>query len=139
MDRWAKDEDKKIERVGTIQEVKQNQICVKFRDSGFHENYNNEDYRITFHFSRKSLKKQHHATELSKKRLLSLTLFPVEIKEIVKQFPVELDVETGELRSGSSNIPWFNPHLNIVQKQAVKNILHGVARPMPYVIFGPPG
>lgn len=122
-------------RRGWIHDIKQNAILLKF-DESFHENYQNEDYQITFHFSRRSLRKQHHAIELAKQRL-SMILFPDAVQSIDKQLDVTLI--DGQLQSANGVVPWFNQTLNDIQKMAIVNILQGVARPLPYIIFGPPG
>lgn len=116
--------------------MKQNELLINF-DEGFRDSYENEDYEITFHFSRNSLIKQHEGIELAAKAL-PLVLFPSDdIRDYDPQIDVVLNAE--KLQCGTRTLPWFNESLNAIQRQAVTNILRGVARPMPYVIFGPPG
>lgn len=122
---------------GFIHLVKHDRVLLKF-NKGFHDTYNSEDYDIVFQFSRNPLRKQHHAIDVVSKSV-PFVLFPNKITLNGKQVDVGLNKENGELQFKGSIVPWFNPSLNIIQKQAVTNILQGVARPLPYVIFGPPG
>lgn len=87
------------------------------------------------------MRKQHHAIDLVLKKLPGV-LFPNRILTNDIQLDVSLNLENEQLKFNdcdSDVIPWYNSQLNVVQKQAVTNILQGVARPLPYVIFGPPG
>ena len=79
----------------------------------------------------------HHAIDKVSSNLGADLLFPTQ----VRVQPVQLDCSLvdGKLVHNNKTIQWFNPDINEIQKIAVKNILQGEARPIPYVIFGPPG
>lgn len=121
---------------GIIHKVLKDRILVKFTKN-FHEKYNGEDYKIEFYFSRMSIRKQHHAIEKVHRSMGSEYLFPLQIK--LKPPQLDVKIKDGELLHNGISQKWFNESLNRVQKEAVQNVLRGETRPMPYVIFGPPG
>lgn len=132
---------------GDIHRVLGDRVLLKFNEN-FHSSYNGEDWKLTFHFSRMSLRKCHYAVQRTVEKMGETFLFPHKLsKNASVQLDVELDADGRLVHGGGGDcdqaarppLPWFNANLNAVQKEAVKNVLRGEARPMPYVIFGPPG
>lgn len=140
---WSESEDDRPAE-GCIHKVLSDKVYLKFNQL-FHDKYDGSDYRIQFHFSRSSLCKQHHAIKSVTDKMGADFLFPVKINtNPTVQLDVDIDVDgnlvcTDKLSGNKTYLKWFNNNLNSIQKEAVKNILRGEARPMPYIVFGPPG
>lgn len=125
-----------IQYEGFIHKIKQNRLLIKFSEN-FHQRYNGEDYRIYFKFGRSQFIKQHNAIDMVSEPKI---LFPSRIHESDVQYDVSI-TPGGELfwNYRKRTLQWFNTNLNIIQKKAVQKILRGETRPMPYIVFGPPG
>lgn len=149
---------------GIIKRVLAKEIWIQF-DAGFHSIYNSEDYDVTFRASRGSFVKCHHAVEICEKNQAYTWLFPkgvctkppqIVLEEEMDSFLSGMDLKFNEeslslngskpvklmnVKNGmqSKKLNWCNTRLNHRQKEAVRNILRGEARPLPYIIFGPPG
>lgn len=126
---------------GVIHKMEKDRIFLKFHLE-FHSKYqmSPEDYRVIFHTSRSNYIKQHNALESisNSKALKPKILLPERIGDTKMQLAVQL-TEDGSLQAGNRTFGLYNQRLNDIQKFAIVNILQGQARPMPYVVFGPPG
>ena len=95
-------------------------------DESFHNSYGAETVNIHFSHSRTSFIRCHVAVD---------HIFQVQAESIL--FP-----ETVNVRPPHFNVPrlnLFNKSLNKEQVSAVKHIIEAKARPVPYLLFGPPG
>lgn len=122
-----------------IHKILKHKILVKFSEH-FHDKYNGEDLKITFQPTRGAFQKQHHAINCVTSAMGFDYLFPT--KTNIKEPWMDLKInENGNLATNDfdNEFNWYNPLLNPIQKEAIKNILRSEARPLPYIIFGPPG
>nr|CAI5839936.1 unnamed protein product [Callosobruchus analis] len=147
---------------GLVHKVTARHLHLKFSPL-FHDKYNGEDYSIRVVAGRAMYRRLHHAVYLAVRNLGPEILFPMRLYEKEPQVKFEynfskhtpnrlknLQAKIEEIKSRRSNeyndqeptafkLEWYNTSLNETQKNAVVNILWGKARPLPYIIFGPPG
>lgn len=122
-----------------IHKILKHKILVKFSEH-FHEKYNGEDHKITFQPTRGAFQKQHHAINCVTSAMGIDYLFPTKTNIREPWMDVKIN-ENGNLATNEfdNEFNWYNPALNPIQKEAIKNIIRSEARPLPYIIFGPPG
>ncbi|KAM4618202.1 RNA helicase Mov10l1 [Polymixia lowei] len=106
-----------MEYIGYVTEINDEDVSLRVNRE-FHHSYLGEPLNVEFTYNRLTMRRCHNALEQTKQ-------FGENGRLPSKPIPCE-----GNL---------FNPDLNPSQREAVKRILAGECRPMPYVLFGPPG
>lgn len=125
---------------GCIHKVEQNAILVKFHPD-FHQRHNSKDYCIHFVFSRTMFKRQQHALDQTVSQIgLGFDFIFPRLKNFIKNSQVDVKLGSGgDMEINGEQYKFFNKNLNNYQKEAVINVLRGDTRPLPYIIYGPPG
>ncbi|XP_049728993.1 RNA helicase Mov10l1-like [Elephas maximus indicus] len=146
-----------------VHQIHEEEIIFKV-NSRFNETYNFEPMDVEFIFNRTPSRRCHLAVEEAK-HLGEKVLFPdtlvLKAPQVSENWNDEQSLtmnrermmaqtkhgrvrtlDVPESRSPTSkirNLKFFNPLLNENQKSAVRRILNGECRPIPYILFGPPG
>jgi len=118
---------------GRVERTKLLDVLLEFHPV-FHKTYNPSldavDARFTF--SRMTYRTSHEGCIKAEATMKDIMLAPQDAD-------VELLRDVDGSRESVSVWKWANRGLNQEQKTAVQNIVHGKMRPLPYIIFGPPG
>jgi hypothetical protein len=117
---------------GRVIDTKQLQVVLEFSrkfSSSFDPSLDRVHVRFTF--SRMTFRTSHRACgELAEKKLGECMLVPS---------PLHVDSSRNKGNVPTPAVNWANRKLNAEQEEAIQRILIGAMRPLPYIIFGPPG
>lgn len=130
---------------GCIHEVRLNEILMKFSDS-FHNSYSGESYDVRFELNRTNFRRLHQCVHhVSENHEYAIFPSVLELQRCLidltppTKFNGHKKRQKVFLKPNSNYIQWKNDKLNWKQKEAVLRILECRCRPLPYIIFGPPG
>lgn len=125
------------EYFGRIVKLTDTAVYIRFKKD-FIDEYDLTGVQIDFQFNRLHFVRQHIAVDHISLSLAPYLVAPEEVFEQKPQLDVQIIGEKCAMLNGNE-LKWFNEGLDMYQRQAVVNILQGQARPMPYIIYGPPG
>ena len=126
--------------LGRVIQTQQLTVQLEF-DLKFSSHFNPaiDRVHIRFKFSRTTFRTSHHAClEMAESVLGSPLLMPSQnhVDEILDNYEKKKQGTGGPEAVVSS---WANRSLNMEQKEAVQQIVDSKLKPLPYIIFGPPG
>ncbi|OWF48746.1 RNA helicase Mov10l1-like [Mizuhopecten yessoensis] len=130
---------------GYVHELMSEDVLVKFSQN-FHQTNNGKDFNVVFTFNRASLRRCHQAVSfavnLGENVVFPATLLP-KLSRLLTSNKSRASVVPLNYQKPASNktqaMSYYNQWLNDQQKAAVTRVLQGQCRPLPYILFGPPG
>uniref|UniRef100_A0A8C9Y8D2 RNA helicase n=1 Tax=Sander lucioperca TaxID=283035 RepID=A0A8C9Y8D2_SANLU len=151
-----------MEYVSYVTEINDETVSLRV-NAEFQRSYLGEPLDVDFSYNRLTMRRCHNALEQTKQFVESKLRFYLNRFKSLQcaswrfrhnkednctyncmQYTVFLgryNIRYGRLASKPIPSPgkFFNPDLNPPQREAVKRIMAGECRPIPYVLFGPPG
>lgn len=122
---------------GKVLKVLSDRFQIRFQDANFLNEYEPVEYFVQFDYCRTIFKRKHSGVDATLTKFDGEFLFPQKLN--AKPRVLNVDLIDDELLLNDVPIPWFNAKLNEEQKEAVKEALRNECRPLPLIIFGPPG
>ncbi|XP_052213999.1 RNA helicase Mov10l1-like isoform X2 [Dreissena polymorpha] len=125
---------------GFVHETMKDEVLLKFNPE-FHRSYTGKDFNVVFTFNRGQLRKCHKATEMAE-TLEENVLFPSYLQPrpaVSLSKPGPMHGSSSSNTGNRSALMFMNQRLNTRQRAAVNRIVQGQSRPLPYILFGPPG
>lgn len=124
---------------GRIIRLDDKAVYIRFTKD-FVDEYDFTEVQIDFQFNRLLFVRQHIAVDHISILFAPYLIAPKEV--IVKQPQLDVRyIDEMKMRAmlNGNELKWYNNALDKFQRQAVVNVMQGLARPMPHIIYGPPG
>lgn len=123
---------------GKVIKLTEDTITIKFGDDFVRNFDENNQYSIQFHYNRLIYKRKHIGVDDAVKKFEEDFIFPEQLVVAEPQLDVRENNEKELILNG--DLLKFNmAALNDQQKEVIKQVLRGECRPLPYIIYGPPG
>lgn len=128
---------------GCVHEMLKDEVLMKFNKT-FQEYYTGKDYNVMFTFNRAPVRRCHQSAEfavqLGENVLFPSILMPkLSLTRSLSQSASVLPMNSKQKPGQQKRMQYYNKSLNPRQRAAVNRILEGQCRPIPYILFGPPG
>lgn len=123
---------------GMVERIGEEYFTIKFTDE-FIRSFNAHDkFNIEFHYNRLLYKRKHHGVDRTVQKFSDQFIFPTKMTTSAPQLNVVSNTNKS-ITINAEPLTFFMKSLNDDQKQAVQQVLRGECRPLPYIIYGPPG